>query len=87
MPRLDLDPHTALHRAITNVPAPDRYTAGRVLRAYEPGRTVFESMDNLCFAFEQAGQHPKSTQLERSCGELIIASVRAQIPFIEEGLI
>lgn len=85
-PRLDVEAHQALHREVGLVPLPGMYMARRILNDYVPGGNVYESIDYFCFAVEEARKHPKARYLEREVGSLIIASMRAQIPFIKWGL-
>ena len=84
--RLAQEPHTELHKAVTCVPVPNIYMARHMLARFEPGDDIFGTIDNLCFATESARKHPKANLLDRELGSLIIASFRAQIPYIRDGI-
>ena len=83
--RLAQDTHSALHRAVTTVPVPNVYMVRNIAREFVPSGDIFQAMDNLCFAVDEAMQHPKTTMMDRRLGQLMIESVVTQRPFIREG--
>jgi hypothetical protein len=82
--RMAQEPHTALHEACTAVPIPNVYMLRGIARAYVMGREPLESLDNFCFAVEEAAQHPKAIDIDKRLGDIMIDSIRMQIPFIKE---
>jgi len=78
------EPHTALHNACTAVPIPNVYMLRGIARAYERQPRVLDSLDNFCFAVEEAAQHPKAIDIDKRLGDIMIDSIRMQIPFIKE---
>lgn len=87
IPMLDRSVHEDLHRYTTPVPLLGVHALQRVVSRYRPSNDVFQSMDNLLFAIEDAANHPKAHALEREIGYIAIDAIELQRPFIKEGLI
>lgn len=88
IPLIEHDPHKDLHRAIATVPVMDHFMAERVLANFSPVRNNYlATMDDLMFCIEDAMQHPRVNIIERGIGELVIAAIDMQKPYIKEGLI
>jgi hypothetical protein len=88
IPYIEHDPHKELHRAVATVPVLDHFMAERVLANFSPVRNDYlATMDELMFCIEDAMQHPRVKVIERGIGELAIAAIDLQKPFIKEGLI
>jgi len=87
-PPLQWIAHRAIHEVVATVPVLDHYTADRTLRLFEPKPNDYiGTVYNLMFAIEEAIQHPKTQIIERGLGELAIAALEIQIPYIKDGLI
>lgn len=84
--RLDEEVHSELHKAVITVPTPDRYMARRILRDFEPGRGILQTMDNFMFTVQEAMQHPLAGEIEKGLGGLIIQAFELQKPFILDGI-
>jgi len=85
---LDWDSHEALHREIGTVATPSHRFGQAVLSLYRDNPdNHLRSVDNLLHAVDEASKHPRIRPIEYQLGQLIIASVEAQMPFIREGLI
>jgi len=89
IPPIDQEAHVELHKDIQTVPAPGRYLGQRALASYagrrRHGDNPFDAIDNVSRAFEVACQHPRANELDIQYAELIIASVRSQLPYIADG--
>ena len=79
VPRIDRSVHEELHRIAPAVPLLGYYALCRVNKLYEPvpGDTI-ASMDNLLFAIEDAGKHPKAHRVERAIAGLAIEALEIQ---------
>lgn len=84
--RLDEEVHSELHKAVITVPVPDRYMARRILRDFEPGRGVLQTMDNFISTVDEATKNPLAGEIERGIGRLIIHAFELQKPFILDGV-
>lgn len=88
IPPIEHEAHKALHVAVATVPPLDHFMAPRVYRAFYPvPDNYLASMDRLCFAIEEATQHPRVGYVERGIGMLAIHAIELQKPFIREGLV
>jgi hypothetical protein len=80
--------HKELHRHCPAVPVLGHIALFRTLRAFEVERgDTFQTLDNLCFAIEEANNSPKAHQLERAMGDIAIDALRLQIPFLRQGIV
>lgn len=80
--------HDALHKEIATVPVPNYRLGQGILNIYRDNPDDhMRSATNLLRAVEEAISHPRVRDVEYQLGNLIITSVEAQLPFIEEGLI
>ena len=87
-PRMHQEPHDDIHKALATVPVLDHYTAQRVQRLFHPHPgNYLSTVDNLMFAVDEAIQHPKVRIIERGLGELVIAALEIQKPFLRDGII
>jgi len=84
IPRIDRGVHDELHRACNPVPVLSTYVMNRVNMQFEPIDSTFRDIDLLCRAFDRATK--RSTTIEREMAGLAIESIRAQIPYIQEGM-
>ena len=85
---LDSLAHTALHKAVSVVPLPDRHTIQRVSFSFAPVEGDYiATMHSLIDNIGRASLHPKTQPLERDLAGLAIRAIEMQIPFIEEGLV
>lgn len=88
IPLMDRPAHNELHRHCPAIPLLGHVAAFRTLRAFEVERgNTLQTLDNLCFAIEEANRSPKAHRIERAMGDLAIDALRLQIPFIKEGII
>lgn len=74
--------HRELHRDCPEIGTIGRFALSRVAASYQPGDDTLASVDNLSFAIEEAHKHPKTHRIERLRGELTVAALRTQIPFL-----
>lgn len=87
--RIDRDSHDGIHDLISSVPTPNRYMARAALHRLMPIQdksNPLDMADQYMFAIQESSEHPKANDLDKMLGQLIIASVYHQKPFIEEGL-
>ncbi|UOF78002.1 hypothetical protein [Caudoviricetes sp.] len=85
---IDWEAHEALHREVGTVATPSHRFGQAVLALYKDNPdNHFRSLDNLMFAVNEASRHPRIRPIEYQLGQLIIASVEAQVPFIREGIL
>jgi len=86
---MELGAHAALHREVTIVPVLDHYSAQVALNGMRRAHPhdPLKAMDSLMFGIEAAGKHRYSNTLDRQLGQLVIATVEAQRPFILAGKI
>lgn len=85
--RLAQEPHTELHRAVSSVPAPNIYMARYMLANFDPQGDIYKNIDELCFVTEAATRNSRATDIDRQLSGLIVASLKAQVPFIREGIV
>ena len=78
--------HNLLHHMTAHVPVPSIYTLSFVAPRLERGLDIISGIDRYCTLVEAANRHPKAKPVERKLGELSIEAVRAQIPYIVDGL-
>ncbi len=86
---MELGAHAALHREVTIVPVLDHYAAQVALNGMRRAHPhdPLEAMDDFMLAVEAAGKHRYSNELDRQLGQLVIATLDAQRPFIRAGRI
>ena len=88
IPYIEHEAHKELHRTVATVPVMDHYMGVRVLATFSPvDGDYLATMDNFMFSIEDAMQHPRVGIIERGLGELVIAAIELQKPFIKEGLL
>lgn len=82
------DIHRELHSNVPGVPVIDIFMARRVksIMAKERMGDPLEAIDTFCFAIEEAMQHHKTYDTERSVGKAAIEAVRMQLPYIRDTL-
>ena len=80
--------HREIHKNVPGVPLIDIFMARRVRAIMAKGNidTPLEAIDTFCFAVEEAMQHPKTYDTERSVGKAAIEAVRLQLPYIRDVL-
>jgi hypothetical protein len=84
---LYLDCHSALHKEVENIVTPSYRMGSFILANYRDNPDDhLRSVDNLMGAIDLSLHHPRVRPIERQIGELMIASIEAQLPFIREGL-
>lgn len=85
IPPLKLEGHQLLHKAVSVVPVLDYRVAFRTRDNFEsePGNFI-RSIGNFMLSLEDALRHPRVDELQRSLGELTLAAVEQEIPFVEE---
>lgn len=82
--RIDVDTHRDIHDECPPIPLLGHLALMRVAHLYIPGRNVSESIDNLSFAIEEAGEHKKAKPFERKLGNLAIEALQMQKPFLND---
>jgi hypothetical protein len=84
---LDTLSHTALHRAVSVVPLPDRHTIQRVASDFIPVRGDYlASMEALIESIDKSSLHHRTQPLERDLACLAMRAIELQMPFVAEGL-
>ena len=85
-PLISRETHNAIHRNVPPVPVLGYISLGQVRRFFDPGDTVFQAVDGFCRAIEQSARMPRAHELETDLGNVAIASLRLQLPFLAEEL-
>ena len=78
--------HDLLHYMTAPVPVPSMHTLQYVANRLPSGLDVISGIDTYSSLVEQAIKHPKAKYIEKELGLLSIQAIRAQIPYIEDGL-
>lgn len=78
--------HNEIHAQCPPVPLLGYHALLQVRKHFEPTRDTLETVDNLCFAIEEASRHPRFHPLERDLAELTVEAIRLQIPQLETVL-
>jgi len=85
---IDHKPHDELHREVSTIVAPSHRFGSAILSLYrDDPDDHLRSINNLMFAIQEAGLHPRIRPIEYQIGQLMIASIEAQLPFIRGGLL
>lgn len=79
---IDVDTHKEIHDNCPPIPLLGHYALMRTAHLFIPGRDTLESIDNLSFAIEEAGKHPKTHPIEREVGQLAIEALQLQKPYL-----
>lgn len=87
MVRLDDEVHSELHKVVTTIPVPNVYVVRYMLDNYVPTGCVMDNVDHLSSVVEDASKNPHARGLEIEHGQLIVACLQAQKPFIREGMV
>lgn len=74
-----------LHANAPAVPLLPYHIAARALGLYYPHPDVATAVDNMCFAIQEAAQHPKVHSVEHDLANLTIRALEIQRPFLIEG--
>jgi hypothetical protein len=82
---IDRETHTELHEQCPPVPLLGYYALMRVNSVFYPAYTTDQTLDNLCFAIEQANKAPKCHPIEKELGELAIEAIDLQRPYLESA--
>lgn len=78
--------HQALHQKIEQIPLPDYHMMQRIKREFYPEKNdTVGTIRNFQEAVGMAMDNPYASDVAFSLGGLIIASMEAQIPYIEES--
>lgn len=82
------DLHRELHRNVPGVPLLDIFMARRVrsIMARERMSNPIDAVDTFCFVVEEAMEHVRTFDTERSVGKAAIEAVRMQLPYIREAV-
>lgn len=78
--------HELLHYMTAPVPPPSLHTLQYVANRLPSGLDVISGIDAYSSLVEQASKHPKAKFVEKELGQLSVQALRAQIPYIEDGL-
>lgn len=78
--------HNEIHRNTPSNGILGRYMLLGTVKNFEPSRDTLETVDNLCFAIQEAGKSPKMHSIDRQLGALTIEAVRLQLPYLREVL-
>lgn len=85
--KMEDDAHAQLHQVITTIPAPNVYMARYMLDNFIPRGHILDTVDHLSTVVEDSSKNPHARGLEIEHGQLIVACLQAQKPFIQEGAI
>lgn len=79
--------HDQIHREIAGIPVPHYKMGQTILSLYRDNPDDhFRSIDNLCFAVEEATKHPRAKYMETDLGQIIIATLEKQKELLYAGL-
>lgn len=78
--------HNLLHYMTAPVPVPGIHTLDFVARRMDTGLDILSGIDQYSTLVEASLKHPKAKYVEKALGELSIQALRAQIPYITDGL-
>lgn len=79
--------HNQLHTETAPVPMLGFHALRRVANDLDPYyEYVQDGIDDFCSAVERSNQHPKCKPMERRLGEVVIETVREQLPYLNDGL-
>lgn len=78
IPLIDRDLHETIHRECPPVPLLGFYALQRTVREFQPHPDTLISIDNLMFAIEASGRHPKAHPIERELSSLAIQALDLQ---------
>lgn len=84
--RLARTAHNLLHIETAPVPLLNYYTAMRVANRLPTDLDIFDGIDEFSRLVEESNKHPKIKPIEIDQNELVIRALRAQIPYLEEGM-
>lgn len=80
--------HNAIHDQCPAVPTLGYFSLLGVRKHFEPVRgDVLATVDNLCFAIDEAAQHPRQHEIDRSVCDLAVSAIRLQLPFLRDSLV
>lgn len=84
---LDHATHAALHETLETVPSPSYRLGNLAMQLYRdnPDDHV-RSVTNLMRSFDEASRNPRLKRMEYEVGQLIVACLEIQLPFIREGM-
>lgn len=85
--RMDEEVHHAMHDECPPVPLLDIYTLRYVANNLRPSKDVLSTLDKECLLIEQAGKNKRSHEIQRKLGELTIAALQIQKPWVKQGMI
>lgn len=85
IPRVDREVHNEIHREVPFVPVLGYHALMAVRNNFEPSFDPLQSMDNLMFAIEDAGKHPRAHRIETEMCRLAIEAIELQRPYIAYG--
>jgi len=86
---MDIATHDELHENTCGVPPLDIFTARRVSSIMQRrlGSNAIRNTENFMQAVTEAGKHPKSHEIERQLGELVVQAVELQMPYLKSGIV
>lgn len=82
IPLIDRELHDEIHRHCPPVPLLGFYALQLTLREFQPHPNTLISIDNLMFAIEASGRHPKAHPIESSLSMLVIQAIDLQRAFL-----
>lgn len=82
VPKIDRSLHDEIHRNCPPVPLLGFHALQRTLREFQPHPDTLISMDNLMFAIEISGKHPKAHDIERELAALAVQAIDLQREFL-----
>lgn len=86
--RLERPVHVAIHENCPIVPILGHHGMLRVVKHWEVADgDVLGTVDNLMFAVEKAIKHPRTHELERNLGGLMVQALEMQKPFLRDNII
>ena len=83
---MEIPLHQELHQKCPTIPLLGVHALQQVVRIWKPSQDKLQSIDNLQFAIERAGNHPRAHEVERSLGQLAIHAIDLQKPYLRESL-
>lgn len=85
---LEHDPHVDLHRNTPVVPLLCYHALRRVRYNLPPTtRNYMENIENVQRAIEEAGRTPRAHFVERQLGDLTVAVLEMQKPYVQDAMV
>lgn len=82
VPVIDRELHEEIHRSCPPIPLLGHHALQTVAREFQPHPDTLVSIDNLLFAIEAAGRHPKAHPVELELSSIAIQAIGLQREYL-----